>query len=526
MNNEPLDAARIETLAIETLQRVRGDKKVLAAKGDLGFDLQIVPGGAKDGTYGTVLTVQLFVWDAHGVRDIKEQEIALVPAGVEDERVPAYLEGAALAFRDRVERSPEVETLMPYDFFPSRAFTDPTRRTPQELAAWIAEQVAPKDIGALDDLSGTEPIAVNRELEEAIEQDPERVENHLVYGDWLSEKGDPRGEVITCSAPDAPLAAKRRAFAVLAQNERYFSGNLVANPDYDQYIELEWELGWIAGARLSAEYDLTQTTPDFVEKALRGLLGLPSAKFIKRLTLGIFNFEGDNNYSTLYPILVAAGPRPTLRKLFIGDTNSEQQEISWTSAGDLRQLRGLYPALRELKVRAGTMNVEDALDYQHLESFVVESGGMSEESVRAIGNTPFPALRRLELWLGTPGYGGSSNVEHLAPLLQGARLPKLEALGLKNCAYTDDICRELGAAPIVEQVRALDLSMGVMTDAGVQALLECRERFAHLRRLDVSQSYLTDAGIEALRGLGPSLELEARDQRRSDDGERYVSVSE
>ncbi len=50
------------------------------------------------------------------------------------------------------------------------------------------------------------------------------------------------------------------------------------------------------------------------------------------------------------------------------------------------------------------------------------------------------------------------------------RLPKLTALGIRNCNFTAELCRRLVRAPIVPQLRRIDLSKGTMTDAGAAVL--------------------------------------------------------
>jgi uncharacterized protein (TIGR02996 family) len=523
MSEGLLDHAQIERLAIETFARARGEARTLGALGDIGVDLEILPDHARTELSGVWFTVRLYVYEGGSIRDIKEQELVVVPPGSDDRKLAAYFEGIALGVRAQAETNSDLDANMPYDFFPSWALSDPERRTAADFASCVlASPPEGPSVGELDDLSGTEPIAVNRELEAAIAAEPAQVENYVVYADWLTERGDPRGELITCSLPDASPNAKRRALDVFAQHEKYFAGNLVSS----EFIRLDWALGWIAHASFRADFDLTQDSPDFVAKALRGVLGLYASRLIQSLTLGCFDFEGDNDYAALYPVLVEGGPRPSMRTLFVGDTNSEEQELSWTSAADLNEIVGLYPNLQDLKVRAGSMTLEGALNYPKLESLVIESGGMSQESVRAVASASFPELRRLEIWTGSRSYGATSSVDDVASILQGKTLPKLEELGLRNSEYADDICRELAIAPILERVTSIDLSMGLMTDAGVDSLLQSRGRFARVKKLDVSDNYLSAAAIDALKGLGPHIEISARSQKEAEGDWRYVSVGE
>jgi uncharacterized protein (TIGR02996 family) len=521
---------KLEKLAIETFARVRGDNSVLGRHGSTGVDLQIVPGQSRLGDLTPIFTVRLFVWDGDSIRDIKEQEVTLIPMGGDEERTPAYLEGLAIGVRQRAERGDELETLMPHELIPHHAFRDPSRRTAADFAACVTSQrpssAEPRDFS---DVSGTTPIAENAELERAIAEEPDNLDSHLVYADWLTEHGDPRGELIVCSAPSASVAARQRAGQILVQNERYFAGNFLMLDDsrYDEHLGIAWALGWIESAWMRTSWDFAEKHPKFVERTLAALLALPSSKFLKALKIGCFDLQGDNDYGKLHPLLLQGGPRRTLRWLFFGDLEAEEQEISWVNAGDLGALRGLYPDLRHLKIRAGHMNLEDGLAYPKLESLIIESGGMSQENIRTIAAASFPELSNLEVWFGSRHYGATSTIDDLGPLLEGKLLPKLEKLGLRNCEYTDEICRALPSSGLLEHVREVDLSMGVMTDAGAEALLARRDAFARVTKLDVSSNYLSNGAVSALmEGLGAQMTIEAAGQRTVDEDERYVIVGE
>src|SRR5688500_3525157 len=75
-------------------------------------------------------------------------------------------------------------------------------------------------------------VAVNPELEARLVVHPE-IETYLVYGDWLSEHGDPRGELVAVQARllttpgDAELRA--REAALIAANPAWL-GDLAALP--------------------------------------------------------------------------------------------------------------------------------------------------------------------------------------------------------------------------------------------------------------------------------------------------------
>ncbi|WP_232093216.1 hypothetical protein [Gimesia panareensis] len=105
--------------------------------------------------------------------------------------------------------------------------------------------------------------------------------------------------------------------------------------------------------------------------------------------------------------------------------------------------------------------------------------------------------------------------------------PKLKYLGLRNSIFADEIAQAIAAAPILNQVEVVDLSLGTLGDAGAQALLDCN-RLNELKKLDLHFHYLTDEMCKKLSTL--DLEVDLDDQQEPDeyDGEmnRYCAVSE
>jgi hypothetical protein len=130
----------------------------------------------------------------------------------------------------------------------------------------------------------------------------------------------------------------------------------------------------------------------------------------------------------------------------------------------------------------------------------------------------------MDLWLGSSDYGGNVTVETLTPLLDGARLPKLERLGLMNTELTDELCARVGAAKILGRLKELSFAYGTMSDEGARALARTAAALHHLQVLDVSRNSLTDEGIDAVRNLCPQVITD--EQKGDGPDERYVSLSE
>lgn len=241
--------------------------------------------------------------------------------------------------------------------------------------------------------------------------------------------------------------------------------------------------------------------------------------------------ESDDDSGTVVEQLVAARDRLTaLKAVFIGDMECEECEISWIKQSDVTPILDAYPALREFGVRGGTDLRFPAVKHDGLRTLRFEAGGLPGEVVRGVAASELPALEHLELWLGVEYYSGDATVADLAPILAGGHFPALRHLGLQDSELQDEIAAAIASAPVVAQLDSLSLSMGALTDAGAEALLN-GQPLTHLKRLDLSHHFLSDAMTDRLGGTLASegTVVDLSDQQTPDpshDEGRYVAVSE
>jgi hypothetical protein len=275
--------------------------------------------------------------------------------------------------------------------------------------------------------------------------------------------------------------------------------------------------------RVSSEYD----GEPFDELFARFLDTVDTAA-VTHLVFGYWGATYETNKADPVAVLVDAAPRlPNLRAFFLGDIIAEEAEISWIEHGDITPLLRAYPGLERLDVRGSQGLHMTPLSSTALTVLRFESGGLPDTVVRAVGASDLPNLQTLELWLGTREYFGDATVADLAPILGGERLPALTRLGLMNSEIQDDICAAVATAPVVARLSELDLSMGVLTDDGAEALL-AGQPLTHLVELDLSHHYCTEPMIARLReALAPveRLLMEAA-PRWGDNEDRYVEVAE
>jgi uncharacterized protein (TIGR02996 family) len=370
--------------------------------------------------------------------------------------------------------------------------------------------------------------AVNPDLEAAILGDLDGVKGFLAYADWLKGEGDPRAELIELqhsglnASADKAATVRKQVAKFVQTHAKELLGESLEEAVSDETLKLEWHLGYIREARLAqVDYDSGADIPELLGE----LLAHPSARFLKSLTLGMAQFDGENEYHGVLEQLAKADPAPPLRHLFIGDFEyPDETEISWTKVGDLQPLYKVYPELRELRVRGGEVEL-GKIALPQLRAFTVETGGLPLKAVKSIVKARWPKLEALEVWFGQDNYGAEGGVQDLKPLLDAEGVPALRKLGLRNAEFTDALCDVLGQAKVVAQLTELDLSMGVMTDKGAEALIRDAKAFKHLKTLDVSENYLTPAGQKQLTQAIPSV-MKGNQREPYDEDDRYTAVGE
>ncbi|SCL23072.1 hypothetical protein GA0074692_1511 [Micromonospora pallida] len=218
----------------------------------------------------------------------------------------------------------------------------------------------------------------------------------------------------------------------------------------------------------------------------------------------------------------AAAEWTGLRAVFLADLVSEQCEISWLTLTDITPLLTAYPTLEVLWVRGGNGLTLTPMRHDGLRELRFESGGLPGALVRAVGESTLPALERLDVWLGRSDYGGDTTVEDLAPLLAGAGLPALRHLAVCNGESQDAVVAAVADAAVVPRLAVLDLSMGVLTDQGVDALL-AGQPLTHLRRLDLHHHFLSEEAQRRVVDALPGVEVDLSDAQKASvyDGREY-----
>ncbi|MBX3250486.1 MAG: TIGR02996 domain-containing protein [Myxococcales bacterium] len=371
----------------------------------------------------------------------------------------------------------------------------------------------------------------NPELEARILENVDDVAAYLVYADWLSERGDPRGELVAVQArlaetPDDP-ALKAREAALLATHAKDWLGPLAGQGD--KHVAVTWRLGFVDAIRLGPPVDAYETSELVSPETIEAIMRLPHADLVRTLILGSKDYD---DYPTSWDDLVQAlaeqgVPRGLSRLSF--DCGG-MWDISSTELGDLSVLYPRLQRLRELHVHMGAMTF-GAMDLPELRSLEVVTGGLTSENVASIRDGRWPKLERLSLCIGETDndYGCTVQLDDVLALLASPGLASVRHLGLANSSLADEIAAALPGSRILPQLRTLDLSRGAFGDAGARVLLDHADAFAHLESIDLTWHYVSDALAAELANLGPRVVLDDP-QEADDDGDygiyRYVQISE
>ena len=280
--------------------------------------------------------------------------------------------------------------------------------------------------------------------------------------------------------------------------------------------------------RIGLSYDDYDSKKTWVE-AFQTFLTSPDAAQVTGLVVGAWDYEsGNDRIDPLIQAIVGAKDKlPRLTALFLGDITYEESEMSWINQSDITPLLEAFPQLQHFTVRGGEGLKLRPIRHDNLQSFTIQSGGLDKEIVRAVCGCEFPALKHLELWLGTDSYGGTVRIEDLQPILSGQAFPHLRYLGLRDSDIADEVAQAVANAPILQTVRVLDLSLGTLSDSGAAALLDSPQ-VKQLEKLDIAHHYCSPSMVERLKQL--PIEVNAEDAQTADeyDGEisRYVAHGE
>lgn len=349
------------------------------------------------------------------------------------------------------------------------AAADPAAATPEKAAAKRARAKAPRKAPALANAEGR-----NLELERALLEDPDDRSRYAVYGDWLQERGDPRGELIAAQlAADEDARHAPHAKELLAAYEQAMRERIPVLRKKSGALPqpFTWRWGFVEVMKV---YDVHLG-------ALEALLAEPELAVVQALDLA-------TTCSRLKDLSRLAGAR-SLRRLNLS-YNPIEDLAPLNALEQLRTLRCWTRSLGELADLRGCRHLEILeLDETRLREVGNLAGleslaelGLAKTSLLDVASFPrLPRLKKLSL--------SKTVVKDLGPLV--TQLPALEVLCLSNTLVS-----ELDRIAELSSLKVLELDSTKVTDLSPLAAL------GNLERLNLALTEVRDLSpILALPGL-------------------------
>jgi uncharacterized protein (TIGR02996 family) len=373
---------------------------------------------------------------------------------------------------------------------------------------------------------------VREVLEEALLDNPDDLAAASAYADYLTEQGDPQGELI-----QVQLALEDEARPGEERKELYWREKAL----FKKYGE-EWTGEW---AKLT-----TASGPEG-----RGQLDFPGPKPCRFIRGLLAEVTIDELNVACARALVAAPQMRFVRRLFLGGFASEDRgeyqpgpDIDADAADEpARSALRRWPQLAHLRVfQFGWTSDEEYGDFCHFQchcwggrvmDFIRQMRRLEELYLFAhhvpgeeLFSLPLPHLRVLQLYhsdsypLGMLAENASLGrlthllchphalnddyayirLDGLRDVLRSPHLQGLTHLRLRLTDFGDEGCEEIVRSGALKRLKYLDLRHGRVSDAGALVLAACPD-LTGMEWLDLSRNELTEAGIAALRATGVPL---------------------
>ncbi len=371
------------------------------------------------------------------------------------------------------------------------------------------------------------------DFERDILDNPDDATKYAVYADWLTDRGDPRGELIhvQLKLEDASLSPaerdkiRAREAELFAAHARDFLGAL-AGPLLDQG---EGDSDWDFGCRHRFRWGFLDTieTSSLTVELVRGLLASPETRFLRRLILLDTEYieeevtlEGvELGEDTALVAFLAKAPLGNVRELQLGGL--EPDNCGTNGEGVAEVIAGM-PRLESLHLEAhGVANERIfALPLSRLTHLLVYH--VHDYPVSVLADNP--AMAHLETLRFHPhalevddeeAYLGIDDVRAIAT---SPHLRALRHLELRLCSAGDEGIELLLDHGLVGRLAVLDLRWGTVTDRGAR-LLAAHPDTAKLERLDLTGNQLTEAGITLLEQAGVALSADEQFAEGDPDNE-------
>lgn len=272
-------------------------------------------------------------------------------------------------------------------------------------------------------------------------------------------------------------------------------------------------------------YDQYEGLDKGPETMIGDILADPDFSGLTEVIIGSWGDScGDSCQEIIDGIVANAERFSGVKKLFIGDMDYEECEVSWIDQGNYSKLWAALPNLEELTIK-GSVDLElGNVCHEGLKSLTIICGGLPKDVIASIQNAKLPNLEKLLLYIGVDNYGFDGDADTVKELLEKADFPKLTYLGITDSEIQDELVEVVLASKFMNQISTLDLSNGTLTDKGGGLLLEKIPTYPNIKKLDVHYHYMTDEMAKKIEALPIEADVSESNEPDEYDGEIYMNA--
>lgn len=243
---------------------------------------------------------------------------------------------------------------------------------------------------------------------------------------------------------------------------------------------------------------------------------------LDELIVGCWGESYDNPVQSLLDVFVENKDKlQHISRMFIGDMDYEECEVSWIEQGDYSNLLKALPNLKSLTIKGSNELSLGNIDHNNLEELEIICGGLPTSVIKQIASARLPKLKKLNLYFGVEDYGFDGTIEDIASILKADYIKNLTYLGLGDSEIQDEIVEKVVESKNLYNIKTLDLSNGTLTDKGGQMILDNISMFKGLDKLDLTYHYLSEEMMQNLRNTGINVILDEANEPDEYDGEVY-----
>lgn len=213
-----------------------------------------------------------------------------------------------------------------------------------------------------------------------------------------------------------------------------------------------------------------------------------------------------------------------ITKLFIGNMDYEECEVSWIIQGNYSRLWAAMPQLKELTIKGSMDLVLGDIVHQNLEALTIICGGLPVSVIQSIKKAKLPSLKKLVLYIGIENYGFDGNKDTIKALLEESDFPKLEYLGIEDSEIQDELVQVVLESKYMKQLHTLDLANGTLTDKGGELLLGKLPSYPNIKVLDVHYHYMSEEMEEKLKALPIEVDTSESNEPEEYRGEIWMNA--